>query len=228
MKTRLFVLGDSFAFNLFDIEKLSKWHYLWSTYMAKHNQLYEREPRHWTEYFENQFDIYNFSSPGQCNESIIYQLGNLPDFQEGDRLIIIFSDLGRFRRTNVFEDALPRPVDYLINYQYDSQTAVIEEIINERFQSLATKNRDDEKLFYTWLQRNLKEYKPIFLHWPDWSEQYQLFSIQHQLQYRTIKEETNDEINDLHPGVYSNYLMYRQISYLLGHEPNQDYVNKLK
>lgn len=228
MKNRLFILGDSFAFNLFNVEKLSKWHAVWSTYIEKHNQLYEKTPIHWTQYLESEFEVSNFSCPGQSNESIIYQLGNLPAYKEGDRLVIVFSDLGRFRRTSSTDTSMPRQADYLINYPYDEQTPVIEQIINERFISLDTKARDDEKRFYHWLKEQLHDYNPIFMHWPDWNEEYKKFSISNQLNYQSMREETQEQIKDLHPGTYSNYLIYQQVCKLLRIKVSRLYANKLK
>jgi hypothetical protein len=228
MKARLFILGDSFTFNLFNIEKLSKWHFVWSTYIEKHNQLYGQTPLHWSEYLENEFEVHNFSCPGQSNESIVYQLGNLPEFQHGDRLIIVFSDLGRFRRTSSTETSVPRPADYLINYPYDEQTDVIEQIINERFISLDTKNRDDEKRFYAWLKRQLHEYKPVFMHWPEWNEEYRKFGIINQMHHKSMWQETGEQVEDLHPGTYSNFLIYQQVCELLEIKASGVYTNKLK
>jgi len=67
---RLFIFGDSFT----------KWDY----------------PKyHWTWYLSNHYQIINYGRPGADNYSILFQLGDLEDYKEGDRIIIYFSDPGR-------------------------------------------------------------------------------------------------------------------------------------
>jgi len=70
MKPRLFCFGDSFVD--FDIPKY-----------------------HWTYYLSHHYEFYKFAVRGSDNNSIIFQLGDLPEFEDGDRVLIMFTEPGR-------------------------------------------------------------------------------------------------------------------------------------
>ena len=73
MKSRLFCFGDSFV----------DWPI--PTY-------------HWTSYLSNHYDVYKFGVRGADNVSILFQLGNLPEYKKGDRIIMVFTEPGRLPR----------------------------------------------------------------------------------------------------------------------------------
>ena len=83
MKSRLFVFGDSWSLDYF------KEPYLNSKEIKRYSKFYN-EFGHWTNHMEKFFQVQNFSEGASSIENIIYQLGNLPDFEDGDRIIIIF------------------------------------------------------------------------------------------------------------------------------------------
>ena len=73
-KPRLFICGDSFVD--WDIP----------TY-------------HWTDYLKEHYDVIILGERGSDNISIIFQLGDLPQYKDGDRIIMYWSDPSRIQKT---------------------------------------------------------------------------------------------------------------------------------
>lgn len=73
-KPRLFFFGDSFV----------QWH--------------TPSPGHWTERFEEEFDIYRLGSSGASNEAIASQIGVLPKYKTGDRIVFILTEPSRLSK----------------------------------------------------------------------------------------------------------------------------------
>jgi hypothetical protein len=71
-KPRLFILGDSFA----------QW--------PKPDKQFR-----WPVLMEEHYEVHNFAIPGTDNSHIIYQLGQIPEFRQGDRLVIILTEVSR-------------------------------------------------------------------------------------------------------------------------------------
>jgi len=55
------------------------------------------EPKnaHWTDLFRDEYHVYRMGKNGANNDHIIFQLGNLPKYRDGDRVIIMLTEPAR-------------------------------------------------------------------------------------------------------------------------------------
>jgi hypothetical protein len=53
---------------------------------------------HWTYYLSKHYEVIKHGKAGADNHSILFQMGRLPEFIEGDRIIIVFTEPGRLPR----------------------------------------------------------------------------------------------------------------------------------
>ena len=191
-KDRLFVLGDSFV----------DWN------VPKH---------HWTWYLEKHYEVIKLGKFGADNYSILFQLGHLPEYQTGDRLIIYFTDPGRLPRRYYGE----RKEQYL-NTPYmspkfynDSNFAdKLHELKYDEQERWINGSREVEVQFLSNLKYWLRDYIPIFL---TWSETFHLGApgLATFLQVSTNWQEGVGEERDFHPGPKGCYQIYRKCHELL-------------
>lgn len=50
------------------------------------------EGKHWTDLFSNEYTVHKLGNNGSSNEHIIFQLGNLPKYKPGDRVVMVFTE----------------------------------------------------------------------------------------------------------------------------------------
>ena len=103
MKNRLFVFGDSWCFNYFT-KKPNEFYPGTKTFFGlNHVESYVNYYDyfgHWIDYMETFFEVVSYGLGGVSNEQIIWQLSNLPEYTEGDRIIIIFTGAERYTWTH--------------------------------------------------------------------------------------------------------------------------------
>lgn len=213
-KNRLFILGDSWGTPYFEwhdeyLEK--KWD--WYGNIDKYIKTKSSKPATFSTYLKNHYEVVNLSCGGQSNESIIYQLGLLDDFREGDRLFIILSHACRIRinvvpQWKVENKFRRREIDISPSYlpRYDKST--LSQMINDREDSWHSGDRDDEITFYENLKNILNKYKPVIFSWSkDFIEtKINYFDF---YGYRIVDEYPN--LPDYHLGCYGNYLFYTKV-----------------
>lgn len=86
---RLFIVGDSWGVNFFAEPEWIK--------NLKGESKWKDRPYHVVEYLTQHYEVHNFCRGAAGNTEIVFQLGRLPDFKAGDRLIVILSAFPRFR-----------------------------------------------------------------------------------------------------------------------------------
>lgn len=192
MKHRLFCLGDSFID--WDIPKF-----------------------HWTYYLSNHYDVHKLGKRGADNYSIIFQLGLLDEYKEGDRVIVVFTDPGRLPRRYYGERK-----ELYINKPYKSPPFYKDSKFAEKLDYLRIIEgdnwvngvRENDIKFLKNLQIWLDKYKPVYV---TWSEQfYQSTSdFVTLIQVSSNADEKNGESLDFHPGPMGSYEMYKKIHNLL-------------
>jgi hypothetical protein len=163
MKNKLYVLGDSFAANLFKKPFLKEGTEIFN-FVNDFTNTHKTDVLWWTEYIEKwtNYKVVNLGYGGCTNEDIILQLGEVSPYVKGDRMIILWSHHARFKlyMDNLIYHANPHYIDKLkINET------------NKEFLINMFETRD-----YTWYRedgekfRNLlnylyeinKDFKPIF------------------------------------------------------------------
>lgn len=192
MKKRLFILGDSFVD--WEIPKF-----------------------HWTWYLEKHYEVFKFGKYGADNYSILFQLGNLPEYEDGDRIIMYFTEPGRLPRrfygirkkqcisTPFMNPSFYEDMDFankLHNIKYNE---------SERW---VNGERGVEVSFLKKLKNWIKNYEPVFV---TWSEH---FHTQTSDFVKLIKVSSNydegiAEEKDFHPGPKGCYEIYKIFHNLL-------------
>ena len=192
MKPRLFCFGDSFV----------DWH------IPKY---------HWTYYLSKHYEVHKHGKLGADNYSIIFQLGNLDEYKDGDRILIVFTDPGRLPR-RYYGD---RHVTFLGN-PYKSPNFFKDEHLAKKLDDLRLIEgdnwvngiRENDVNFLKNLQKWLNMYNPIFI---TWSEQFHISTSDFVTLIKVTsnwEEKVGEEI-DFHPGPNGCYEMYQKIHELL-------------
>jgi len=192
MKPRLFCFGDSFV----------DWH------LPKF---------HWTYYFKNHYEVIKLGKWGADNNSILFQLGNLDDYREGDRIIVYFTDAGRLprryygdRKEAFFDTPYRSP-----NFFRDNRFALkLDYLSLKEGDNWVNGVRQNDINFIKNLKKWLSIYSPVFV---TWSEQFYLGTSDFVtlIQTSTNWEEGVGEEEDFHPGPNGCYTIYKKLHELL-------------
>jgi hypothetical protein len=183
---------------------------------------------HWTDYLSNHYNIVKLGKFGSDNHSIIYQTGLIPEYNIGDRLLIVFTAPGRFPRRYFGERDTNQNNKY-ISWEWYQNKTFAKELMNLRVKE--TENwhngdRDDEILFIKKLKYFYKNYEPIFVTWNDdfYEKTREFVEL---IKVTSIADEGGDMI-DWHPGWVGCYNFYEKIHTLLKiKEPVVDFQNKI-
>lgn len=192
MKPRLFCFGDSFV----------DWH------IPKY---------HWTYYLSKHYEIHKHGKLGADNYSIIFQLGNLGEYRDGDRIVIVFTDPGRLprryygERHSIFIDNPYQSPNYFKDKHLAKK---LDELRFKEGDNWVNGTRKNDINFLKNLQIWLYEYKPIYI---TWSEQFHQSTSDFVtlIQVSSNWEEKVGEEIDFHPGPKGCYEMYKKIHELL-------------
>jgi hypothetical protein len=228
MKPRLFVFGDSYAFNYFSNQKpkyrpeLEKYKFL----SCKPAEIFVKRYEcvgHWTDYIENHFDVINYAEPGCSNEDIIHQLGFLPEYSEGDRMVIVFSNVGRYTwfMSDFERHAITNGSSWQLRNEKKITDFADEQIVLRDYAWDETSERENEKLFYEKLSIIYKNFNPIKVTWDDLMSKHvqSILLIPYKTEnWTSIRQESNGTLNDGHLGFVGNYKFYVWIADLLNVE----------
>lgn len=193
-KSRLFICGDS-----------------WVDWIRPHKEL------HWTSLLKNHYEVHKLGVMNMDNTSIIQQLGQIPPYQEGDRVIIVFTEPQRINRRYYIKDLkkLNSWLDYpLKTWAYPDEYTIDRELMETKLWDKGM--RGDEIKFYQKMKELLGDYKPVFVTWSfhfhkltkDFVDLIQVSSV------------TDEGIakEDGHPGIIGSYDFYQQVLFKL--DPN--------
>ncbi len=219
MKNRLFVFGDSWANNYFS--KTNKFlpkskPFLGLNQVESYVKYYDYFG-HWIDHIENFFDVYSYGLGGVSNEQIIWQVSNLPDFNEKDRIIIIFTGVERFiwidskiRYTMAVGSMVP---EIILNGSYAN---IFKQQYIEKFEYWMDDTiNNDEKKFLNMFPSFFKKYKPIVVTWrgelAEKVESIELIDFEN-YKLTTITEESDGAYKDGHLGINGNYELFKYFS----------------
>jgi hypothetical protein len=228
---RIFVLGDSFADNLFK----ESYEYIYSlTNQALINQSTHfssiqkylislqneniENAKWWTDWLEEWgYEIINLGKGGCSNQNIFYQFAKIDkEFKEGDRIILHWTDYCRFdwvanERGRVISvhpamNGFEEPLKTILHTQ--------SVYIDESFTTKGAHLNDNLVPFMNWIVEKHSEYNPIIwsvfgtVKYLDKSRYFHMFSPYFLSLLNNkweILKETNFLINDGHFGRYGNY-----------------------
>ena len=192
MKPRLFCFGDSFV----------DWH------LPKF---------HWTYYFKNHYEVYKHGKLGADNYSILFQLGNLPEYKEGDRVIIVFTEPGRLprrfygERKDKFKSTPYMAPEFYEDVNFGKKLHMLRYDEGERW---VNGERDIEIKFLKNLQIWMKNYNPVFVTWSEYFHK-STSDFVSLIQVTSNWEEGVGEKEDFHPGPNGCYTIYKKLHELL-------------
>lgn len=192
MKPRLFCFGDSFV--EWDIPKY-----------------------HWTYYLSNHYEVYKFGKRGADNNSIIFQLGNLPEMVIGDRIVILFTEPGRLPHRYYGERKEQFKFNRYLNLNFFKDSKFAQKLVSLKYdesERWLNGKRDVEIKFLKKLKIWLKEYHPVFVTWNECFHK-PTSDFVSLIQVTSNWEEGVGEKEDFHPGPKGCYDMYKKIHTLL-------------
>jgi hypothetical protein len=169
---------------------------------------------HWIDHMKNFYDVYSYAMGGVSNEQIIHQVGNLPQYSEGDRMIIIFTGVERY----VW-------VHNKFKYTFCAGSLVPDMLIDENSLQLFKKQyiekyeywmddtiNNDEKKFLNMFPSFFSQYDPIIVTWrPELTNKVKTIELIRvdKLNLTSIEEETKGVYRDRHLGVDGNYKLFK-------------------
>ena len=235
VKPRLFIFGDSFAFNYFSKEK-SKYRPEQKQFLSnkdveafvkKHNYF-----GHWTDYLEKKYEIFNYGEPGCSNEDIVHQLCFLPEYKENDRMVILFTNASRY--TWITDDYKRHGITngsvWQTYYEKKLHGFLEEQIVIRDHVWNETDERKNEQQFYEKLSDLFEKYKPVKITW-DESTNKKVPSILYMPyineKWTNIMQETNNRLIDGHFGFFGNYKLYVWVANLLGLDEIEEISTKV-
>lgn len=215
-KDRLFVFGDSWAFNYFS--KTNKAYpdakpFFGLTHVETFVNYYNNFG-HWLDYMDLFFDVYSYGRGGVSNEEITWQLSYLPEYRIGDRMIIMFTGVERYtwvdkNRRYTFAMGSPYP-DLILDRKYVNffKQQYIEKYEYWMNDTIINPEKNFLNVFPTYFQ----QYKPICVTWRnELAEKVESIDLLDFNNYNlsTITDETNQTYVDGHLGAIGNYELFK-------------------
>lgn len=202
-KSNLYICGDSFVD--WDVPKM-----------------------HWTDYLKNHYNVIKLGKYGSDNHTIIYQTGRIPQYKDGDRLVIVFTSPGRFPRRYFGERKTNHNVKYL-NWEWYADKNFAKKLLELRLvetEKWLSGERENEILFLKKFKEFYKDYKPVFVTWNN--DFYNVTKEFVELIIVTSIADEGGDVNDWHPGWKGCYDFYKKVHNLLRvNEPPVNYVEKV-
>jgi hypothetical protein len=181
---------------------------------------------HWTDYLSNHYNVIKFGKFGADNHSILYQTGNIPNYTNGDRIIIVFTSPSRFPRRYFGEREINHNSKYL-NWEWYKDKLFAKKLFELRIKetnSWLNGERDDEILFLKKIKMFYNHHQPIFVTWNDefYEKTKEFIEL---IKVTSIADEGGDPI-DWHPGWKGCHDFYVKLHKLLNiDEPIVDFKN---
>ncbi len=170
---------------------------------------------HWIDYLKNHYNVIKLGKFGSDNHSILYQIGNVPDYSEGDRLVVVFTAPGRFPRRYFGERKINKEIKY-INWEWYENQQFAKELMNLRVretESWLSGERESEILMLKKIKAFMSSHRPVFA---TWSEDFykKTSDFVDLIKVTSIADEGGDP-NDWHPGWEGCYQFYLKMHSLL-------------
>lgn len=232
---RIFVLGDSFADNLFQeaynwiakfsaeaLNDNSKYHFseLQRYLISMENENIDKA-KWWTDWLEEWgYEIVNLAVSGCSNQNIFYQFAKInKEFKEGDKIILHWTDHCRFdwaadefgRNVSIHPGKLGHGFDEALKTILNKHSVCVD----ESFKTQSGYLNNNLVPFMNWIVEKHSEYNPIiwsvFSHTIKHLNKSRYFDVNSSYFLNlldtnwTITKETNFLYNDGHFGRYGNY-----------------------
>lgn len=236
MKKRLFVFGDSWCFNYFTKTPNGFYPGTKSFFGLSHVESYVNyydNFGHWLDYMETFFEVISYGLGGVSNEQIIWQLSNLPEYVEGDRIIIIFTGAERYMWTHGDR-----------RYTFASGSRLPEMVLEKKYLNLFQQQYVEkyeywmsdmdyhfEKKFINIFPSFFKKYEPICVTWrgevAEKIDSIELLDFDN-YNFSSITEESGGTYIDGHLGALGNFDLFKYFARKLKLDINESYYNVKK
>ena len=171
---------------------------------------------HWIDYLNNHYNIVKLGKTGVDNTSIIHQIGNIPTYNDNDRILIVFSAPGRLPRRYYGELKEYHSKSVFLSYKSykDSDFAnaldTLKLLETDRW---IKGERIMEISFYKKMKELLSQWNPIFVTWsvPFYEKTSEFVEL---IEVSSLSDETGKG-NDGHPGEKGCYEFYIKVLNLL-------------
>lgn len=201
------------------------------------------EGRHWTNLFENEYKVHRLGKNGAANEHIIFQLGNLPKYKNGDRVVIVLTDHIRLPKWTwgeyygQFTESNPNRPEGRGENATDVSVRVLEDVMIRKSDLLRPLKNSDKALnevksnrhkadspielynFIDNIDNLIGDFKPIIVTWS--ANTFELLKSKitplPQGYWTSIDQEGIGEegVVDYHPGVEGCKFWYKEVNKLL-------------
>jgi hypothetical protein len=193
-KPRVFICGDSFV--EWDIPTI-----------------------HWTDYLKEHYDVIILGERGSDNISILFQLGNLPEYKDGDRIIVYWSDPSRIQQLYKGKQKPKlngRWWDYSHLFEKD-RIPTLEKMKVDRTLGWERNGLGYEIKFIKKVKHLLFQYEPIYVTWNKFFY-HNTKAFVDLIEVSTLDDESGDgeTLGDWHPGKQGCYDIYKILLNKLG------------
>ena len=194
MKPRLYICGDS-----------------WTDWPLPPS------PSHWIDYLEDDFEVIRLGLRGCSNYDIFSQIGKIPSYKEGDRVIVVWTSPNRVRNLT---ESLPSDSDKK-NLKWFQRIAFPTIDLNpirirrsELWNDLENNYFEGEVNFIQKIKVNmLRKYSPLFYTWDEdfWNRTSNFVSLFRDIE--TLHDAFPDKttLDDLHPSTNGCYSIYKTV-----------------
>lgn len=219
MIKRVFVVGDSWANNYLDPNTLP--HPFLNSKEVRKYAIGVNHWGHWLNHLSSFFEVHSFAIGGSSFEQIIYQLGNLPPFEKGDKLIMLFGIPDRFTWyvNNGVRNVNLKNLEIVFNRHPKSPQVrkIIEDQIVQRNYAWETRQETNNKKFINSIPVFFEQYSPLLMSWSSFTVEYteHIHLIGNGPKYTTLEQESNGMCKDMHLGVKGNFELFKDIAELL-------------
>lgn len=194
MKPRLFICGDS-----------------WTDWPLPPS------PFHWIDYLENDFEIIRLGLRACSNYDIFSQIGEMPTYKQGDRVVVVWTSPSRTRNLT---ESLPSDGDNSNLKWYQRITFPSISFKDIRIRRMELWNDLDNDYFtgeVNFMRKiktdMIKEYKPLFYTWDEnfWNRTSDFVSLFTDIE--TLHDALPDKstLNDFHPSTEGCYSIYKTV-----------------
>jgi hypothetical protein len=236
---RIFILGDSFSDNLYETGyKNINAPSIINNYLKELQSKGIERALWFTDYLTKWgYEVNNLGLAGCCNEHIIYQLSKLPEYREGDRIILNWTHPSRFIWIKDNGEEL-----HIHRNTMNGTAEIINDLFNEQFLNRDYSFRENGYLkdkfvpFIKYLINLHSRYKPIM--WTPFNdldsllinEKYHLASNNNLDLIPKLPnnwftfQETENRCPDNHYGRYGNYYLAVIFDEIIKNDINGDYM----
>jgi hypothetical protein len=188
---------------------------------------------HWIDYMETFFEVVSYGLGGVSNQEIIWQLSNLPEYVEGDRIIIIFTGAERYtwiheNRRYTFANGSPLP-EMVLDKKY--LNLFRQQYVEKYEYWMSDMDYHFEKKFINIFPSFFKKYEPLCVTWrgevAEKIDSIELLDFDN-YNFSSITKESEGRYIDGHLGAFGNLELFKYFAKKLNLDIDENSYNVKK